>query len=259
MGHIKLKPTIQFEINFHPSELDDIIIPEESKEIARDYVKSKKLSENDIMIMMDNKIIYGYDYLYQNKKLILPEVNPVTIFYSNAIMSSGLLQNYKETLLSEASVVGKNGQMIDLNHSGAFFQLAINCIVNLQATLESFANVVIPHDYLFTDSLGNPIIPTISHKLNTSIPEIRNINFKTKFKRYCKHIDALIQLRNNIIHLKPVEQTTNTVYKNVYRQLLNFDYHKTIIVVSTFVNFYEPDLLSECGCGNDFSYDIIKK
>jgi hypothetical protein len=187
----------------------------------------------------------------------LPEVNPVTIFYSNAIMSSGLLQHYKEKLLSEASEVGKNGQIIDLNHSGAFFQLAINCIINLQATLESFANLIIPHDYLFTDTIGNPIVPTISHKLNSSIPEIRNINFKSKFKKYCKYIDALIQLRNSIIHLKPVEQT-NTVYKNIYRQLLNFDYQKAIITVSSFVNFYQPDLLSECGCGNDFVYDIVK-
>lgn len=259
MGHTRLKPTREIKIDFHPSELDNIIVPEESKVKAKEYLASKKLAEDDIMIMLDDKVIFGYDYLYQDKKLILPEVNPVTVFYSNAVMSYGMLENYKEILLTESSEAGKVGKVVNLNHSGTFFQLAVNCIINLQAALESFANRTIPENYLFLDKTGNTIQPTVSHKLYNTIPKIKNIDFRQgKFKKYNKCIDCLIQLRNDIIHLKPAKQT-NTGYKGIYRNLLDFEFQKTITSVKMFINFYEPDLIEECLCGQDFFFDTVLK
>jgi hypothetical protein len=261
MGHIRLKPTREIKINFHPSELDDSTVPEESKKTSRDYLTSEKLAENenfDIIIMLEDKVIYGYDYLYQGKKLILPEVNPVTIFYSNSIMSFGTLHDYKEKLLSEASEAGKVGKELNLSHSGTFFQLAVNCIINLQATIESFANRIIPEDYVYLDKTGNIFFPTISHKLNKTVPKIKKIDFGLKKnKKHNIQIEKLIQLRNDIIHLKPLGQT-NTGYKGIYRDLLNFDFQKTIIAVKTYVNFYEENLIEECTCGNDFYFNIFK-
>jgi hypothetical protein len=257
MGHTRLKATREFKIDFHPSELDETIQPEESKAKARDYLTSKKLAEDDIMLMLDNKVIYGYDYLYKDKKLILPEVNPITIFYSNAVMSYGRLEDYRKTLLSESSEAGKVGKMINLNHSGTFFQLAVNCVINLQAALESFANRTIPEDYLFLDKTGNKIQPTVSHKLYNTIPKIKNIDFRQgKYKKYNKCIDSLIQLRNDIIHLKPAEKT-NTGYKGIYRNLLDFEFQKAITSVKMFINFYEPDLIEECSCGQNFAFDTV--
>ena len=261
MSHIKLKPTREIKIDFHPSELDESILPEESKKVAKEYLKSEKLAENenfDIMMMLEDKVIFGYDYLYKGKKIILPEVNPVTIFYSNAVMSFGLLNQYKEKLLSESSEVGKTGQNLNLNHSGIFFQLATNCIINLQSALESFANRIIPENYLYIDKTGNIISPTISHKLYNTLPKLKNIDFRqAKNKKYNLPIEKLIQLRNNIIHLKPVEKT-NSGYKGIYRDLLDFDFQKTILGVKTFINFYENNLIEECQCGNDFFYDTIE-
>ena len=259
MGHVRLKSTREFKINFHPSELDYIVVPEESKKIAKEYLTSKKLSEDDIIIMLEDKVIYGYDYVYQNKKIILPEVNPITIFYTNSVMSFGLLNHYKLKLVNESSEAGKVGQILNLNHSGAFFQLAVNCIINLQATLESFANRVIPENYPIIDKTGKEIVPTVSHKLYNTVPKIKNLDFKqAKYKKHNKSIDHLIKLRNDIIHLKPV-QKTNTGYKGIYRDLLDFDYQKAIVAVKTYVNFYEENLLEECSCGIDFFFDAVRK
>lgn len=259
MGHIRLKSTREIKINFHPSELDDTIVPGESKKKAKEYLSSKKLTEDDVMLMLEDKVIFGYDYFYKDKKLILPEVNPITIFYSNSVMSFGLLNQYKEMLLSESSEAGKVGKIINLNHSGSFFQLAVNCIINLQATLECFANKVIPENYLFLDKTGKEIFPTVSHKLYNTIPKIKEVDFKqAKFKKHNKCIDKLIKLRNDIVHLKPIEKT-NTGYKGIYRELLDFEYQKATIAVKTFVNFYENNLLEECQCGIDFFFDAIQK
>src|SRR5690606_1513000 len=146
----------------------------------------------------------------------------------------------------ESSEAGKTGKMVNLNHSGGFFQLAANCVINLQATLESFANQVIPKDYIFLDKTGNIIFPTVAHKLYNTIPKIKNLDFRQfRFKKNNISIEKLIQLRNDIIHLQP-KADTNTGYKNTYRDLLDFDFHKAIISVKMYVNFYNPNWIEEC-------------
>lgn len=261
MAHVRLKASTEIDIDFDPRELDDTIIPKESKEIAKRYASSKTLAENenfDLMLMFEKKVVFGFDYLHSGKKRAIVEINPVTIFFANSIMSYGMLGKYKEVLLSQSSEVGKyDGDPVNLSHSGMFFQLGINCIINLQATLESLANRIIPENYPFLDRTGKPIDRTVTYKLNNAVPSIKGIDFQKRQNR--KHniaIDKLIKLRNHIIHLKPKTET-NTGYKDVYRELLDFDYLKTIIAVKTFVNFYEPNLIEECLCGNDFYFDRI--
>ena len=147
-----------------------------------------------------------------------------------------------------------NKEPINFTHSGIYFQLAINCVINLQATLESFANRIIPENYQYLNKTGNNVIPTITYKLNNVLPKIKNIDFQVrKNRKYNICIDTLIKLRNDIIHLKPTGKT-NTGYKGVYRDLLNFDFEKTILSVRTFINFYEPNLIEECECGIDFCF-----
>lgn len=259
MGHIKIKPTTEIKIDFNPSELNDLLIPEESKIKSSTYLNSKKLAKDDIMMMLDDKVIFGYDYLYNNKKLILSEVNPILIFYSNSAMSFGMLKHYKEKFLTESSEVGTEGKIVNLNHSAIFFLLAVNCVINLQATLECFANDKIPKNYIYIDKTGNKIYPTVSHKLYNTLPKLKNIDFRqAKYKKHNISIDNLIKLRNNILHLKPHEQT-NTGYKSIYRELLDFDFQRVITAVKTFVNFYEPNLIEECPCGINFVFEVISK
>lgn len=259
MGHIRLKPTRELKINFDPSELIFTKTPAESKKKAKEFIDSKKLSQDDIMLMLEGKVIFGYDYLHEKKKIILPEVNPITVFYSNAIMSYGMLDQYRKKMLDTSYVVGKEGKFIDLNHSGDFFHLAINCIINLQAALESFANRIIPENFLFINKTGNTIQPTVSHKLFNALPKIKGIDFKIgKHRKYVKCIDSLIKLRNDIVHLRPVEDT-NTGYKYIYRDLLSFDFQKALLSVKIFINFYEDGLIEECSCEQDFFFDVVLK
>ena len=258
MAHTKLKSTTELKINFDPSELKFESAPEESKKKAEQYISSDQLADGDIMMFLEDKVIYGYDYLYKGKKLILPEVNPTLIFFSNAIMSSNTLQYYKEVLFNESLEAGKAGKILSLNHSATFFQLSINCVINLQAAIESFANRNIPETYECIDKDGKAFFPNIDYKLYTAIPIVTGKNFGVgKNKKYLKYIMKLIKLRNDIIHLKPLSKT-NTGYKVIYRELLNFDFEKTILAIRKYINFYDENLIEECQCGIDFSYDIKK-
>src|SRR5690606_38603879 len=119
---------------------------------------------------------------------------------------------------------------------GNFFQLASNCIINLQATVESFANRVIPDDYPFEDTNGTTFYPSIIDKLNIALPEIKGKRFRTKFKKDNYTVRQIIELRNAIVHLKPAEDT-NTGYKILYRKLISFNYAKAISAVRNFINF----------------------
>lgn len=262
MAHIALKARTEIKPDYNLKELDNSIIPKESKEVVKDYNSSENLAEvknHDILIVCEDKIVSAFDYLYLGKKKIIVEINPVTIFFSNSVMSFGMLQNYKKILLSQCPEYGKQPELPNLYHSGMFFQLAINCIINLQATLESFANQIIPKDYSYFDSKGNPTVDTLTCKLYNAIPKIKNSNFRIKkHRKYNIAIDFLIQFRNRLIHLKPIGESI-TGYKGIYRDLLDLDYDKTITAVKTFVNFYEPNLIEECPCGNNLYFDSLKQ
>lgn len=118
MAHIKLKPSREQIINFHPNELDKIKYPPESLEYAKSYLESNKLAEQDemdIMLMFPDRILYGFDYLDDKVKRVVIELNPVTIFFSNAVMCSGQLKYYKNLLLSQApdvKEIGKGGEPV---------------------------------------------------------------------------------------------------------------------------------------------------
>ena len=135
--HIKLKPTKKYTTDFDVAEATkDVPIPKESQEFAKEYLKSKKTSDQfdyDLMLIYDREVVFGFDFLYENQKVLIPEINPVTIFYSNAIMSHRKLLEFRHELLT-TSPTAKNYKIpLDPKKFGNFFQLASNCIVNLQS------------------------------------------------------------------------------------------------------------------------------
>ena len=99
--------------------------------------------------MFEDDIVFGFDFLYKNEKYIVQEVNPVTIFYSNAVMCHRLLVDSRNKLIANSPKV-KGSHKINTQPSdfGNFFQVAVNMIINLQATIESFANRIIPENYI---------------------------------------------------------------------------------------------------------------
>lgn len=58
------------------------------------------------------------------------------------------------------------------------------------------------------------------------------------------------ELRDEIVH--PKSEKNMTSQEILMKRLLKFDYEKTIEAVANFINFYQPDFISECKCGVDF-------
>lgn len=257
LTHIKLKPTKKINKDFDMLEaVEGIELPEKSKLIAKDYIKTKKLSDDigyDLAIEFDDSIIFGFDILHNGKRLTLPELNPALIFYSNAIMSHRNLIRSREILFEQSPTSIKFLKPIDPKIFGTFFQFATNCIINLQATVESFVNYQIPNDYQYIDKNGEKFNPSIFHKLDKVLPEIKKTKIK---KRDTFRVRKIIELRNEIIHLTPSNEITNTQYKSLYRKILKFDFSNSILAVKKLINFYEPNLIEECACGKEYFYDL---
>ena len=262
-SHIVLKPTRKIEKNFNLSDtLKNIEIPNKSRKLAKDYLKTKKLSDDlshDLLMEFDNSMIFAFDFLNDGIKYIIPEINPTTILYSNATMFYKNLMLSRIKLFEKSPTLKEFNKPIDLKVFGEFFQYASNCIINLQATVECFANRRISKNILdeCIDKNGDIFDPSITHKLDTLLPKVYGKRFRTKSKRDNLRVRKVIELRNEIIHLTPNSDITNTKYKSLYRKIISFDYEKTINAVRNLVNFYEPNLLEDCPCGNEYDYEII--
>jgi len=149
MPHIKFKPTRKIDFDFDFSELDFNLAATESRINAKRYLKSNELNDGTILMFFEKAVVFAFDHLHQNEKIFIPEINPVTIFFSNAIMSLRLLIHYKEKLIQNSPRVKTFDGNVDPKDFGNFFQIATNIIVNLQATVESLANRLIPKDREF--------------------------------------------------------------------------------------------------------------
>jgi len=259
MAHIGLKPSLEVKLDFDINKsLRNISDSENKKRILQSYIDSNNFAEHydyDLLLQTNNSLIAGFEYLFEGKKVMMQEINPVTIYYSNAVMSNYLIESYKNILLE------KNMKGIISSHAfGNFFQLAFNCIINLQTCLETFLNNILnENEYKFYNKNNKKIRGSILEKIETALPEILNKTFKNDYEPQFIFIKNLISIRNEMIHLKPDKQETNSKYKVPYRKILDFQFDKTVEAVKTFINYHQKDLIEECNCGRDFHFDITGK
>lgn len=260
LTHIKFKPTKKIDLDF---KLEDAIIdadiPKESSDIQKLYATTNKLTDElgfDLFLYFENSMVFGFDVLHKGKKLILPELNPTAIFYSNARMFHRNLISTREKLYENSPTSKEIQKEVDEKTFAFFLQFASNCIINLQCALESFANRHIPANHPFVGKDGKSFSPSIFHKIDKTLPDIKMKRFKTRHKKETLLIRLIIELRNEIIHLEPVKEETYTQYKVTYRKLIKFDYTTAIMAVQKLINFYEPNLIEECDCGKEYYYDL---
>jgi hypothetical protein len=258
MSHIGVKYSKEIKIDFDFNEaIENCELPDKSKEIINEYIQNNKFAEDydlDLMLVSEDSIITGFEFLTNGRKIKLPEINPVTIYFANSIMSSKNILPLKKQLI-------KNAESGIMNpHSFAeYFQLSFNCIINLQASVETFLNKLLDEkNYVFTYNNGRERIGKIHEKIDNVIPELYGKSFQSEFPSEYNDLKELINLRNKIIHLNPENGQTNSKYKIPYRQILEFNFDKAISSAKNFINFYESNLIEQCDCGKDFYFDIVE-
>lgn len=266
MRHIKLKPTKFIKVDFDIAEsVKNIEIPIESKKSIENYLKTDILTdEKDIYMSNNDGISSCFDYVYKRNKLMIQEINPSLIFYSNAQMFLKQIYPLKRNLLENSPYITKLGEFKNLDYNNndfsVFFQFASNYIINLQATVESFMNSLIPDNYIHYND-RNKVVKfhniNFDTKMETIIPNLKGKSFILDFEKKYFLILKIKSLRNSLIHLKPNYDDKSAIkYKNLYREIIDFEYNEAIFSVRDYLNYYIPNLVEECECGKEFFYEI---
>jgi hypothetical protein len=195
---------------------------------------------------------------------MIQEINPSLIFYSNAQMFLKLIYPLKRELLDNTPYITKLGEIknqeYNITHFSRFFQYCSSYIINLQATVESFMNSLIPDDYVHY-SLKKKVVKfhniNFETKLEKIIPELTGKNFMLEFEKKHLLILKIKNLRNSLIHLKPNYEDESAIkYKDLYREIIDFEYSEVIYSVRDYLNYYKPNLVEECPCGKEFFFKI---
>ena len=134
MSHIGLKYSKQIKLD--SDSIKSVLEnkpSEKGKMIMDEYLKNNNYAEEsdyDLVLTTKDSLIFGFDFLHNGKKLMMPEINPITIYFSNAIMSNVQIGKYKKILISDAKI-----GVSQIHSFGNFFQLAFNCIMNIQSSI----------------------------------------------------------------------------------------------------------------------------
>lgn len=183
----------------------------------------------------------------KSKIFTFPEPNPICIYFSSA--NRHLQQSYalKNKFFSEE-------QHFDANyHYGNFIeylQETSEGITLLSTTIEGFINQLLPENLqLEIDGVmknKNEIEwLDITTKLRQVIPSLTGIDFQQTNGKDYTNICLVIDLRNDLIHLKKSVKENITNYQALFKRLVDFDHIACSDSIFTFINTVIPDYLVE--------------
>lgn len=183
----------------------------------------------------------------RGKIFTFPEPNPICIYYSSA--NKHLQHSYalKNKFFSEE-------QHFDASHHYGnfieYFQETSEGVMLLSTTIEGFINQLLPENLqLEIDGVKknkNEIEwLDITTKLRQVVPGLTGIDFQHTNNKDYANICIIIDLRNDLIHLKKSTKENITKYQTLFKRLLDFDHVGCSDSVFNFVNAVISNYLIE--------------
>lgn len=232
-----------------------------NKEIANQIIESD-FKDYVAHILTDTKlVIQSFIYKRNGKTLLIPEPNPIVIYFSNAQNFLSALIESREELFEVLNTKNPNVSEL-MNISYRFFGLSANYVTSLFNSLEAFINSEIPNDFLYkreskqkTEIFNKEQLQRelrFEEKIKKVIPLIKKKKFHEQFSHKYEIIIAFKEFRDDIVHTKADKNNSPNYYQNLFTKALDFDYNKTIYIVKDYINFYHEGLIEKCDCGRDF-------
>ncbi len=231
-------------------------------EIRNVSKKEKNKFDTQILTIKEGNSIRLIESTFNWNKndMVLPIPSFPHLYFDCAYRLIVPIQKSKDDLFS---LFKKNSEVKRIDHPlYNYASLLSSCIINLQASIEAFINLIIPEDYKDGVKDGKNGTKTRIdrdyilryYSINQKIEIIEKISDFEKsndeYKKLKKDVESLIKLRNSLIHLKSSHNYKKE--KEIMKKLLNFEFTSTIQVVRDFINFIKPDYIVDCNCGNDF-------
>ena len=183
----------------------------------------------------------------KNKTFTFPEPNPICIYYSSA--NRHLQQSYalKNQFFTEEQHFASDYHYENFIE---YFQETSQGVMLLSTTIEGFINQLLPEN-LELEIDG--VIKTkneiewldITTKLRQVVPNLTGIDFQQSDGKDYASICLIIDLRNDLIHLKKSVKENITNYQLLFKRLLDFDHVACSDSIFTFINTVIPEYLTE--------------
>jgi hypothetical protein len=213
-----------------------------------------------LLIDEDNKLVAAFHHKIGDVTLLIPEPDPILIHFNSAQSNLRIIEETKGNIVKEyvsekkySVAVGQNlYKYMDYTSGFAIF---------LFAAIETMLNKTVPEDFVFkkdkTKFVEHYDFDQIQRNLTFEV-KVKEVLFEiTKKKFWEEHttewsqIMKLKHFRDTIVHAKR-QGKTNTPFSYIFKEALDFNYPSTILAVKDFINFYHPNLVEECDCGQDF-------
>lgn len=240
--------------------------PIDETEAPRNLQQLKNISKQ-LVIRKDEEDNNYLGFIYKDKTrreqyVINIPVMPM-VFFDSAYNSNLHLRIAKEKLLDGLATENIDGMYYpEIDHNiYRFIGYSTSTIILLCNSLECFANEMIAKNkYVYTNVLKHKkelydhtqIQNSIDFKtkLFTILPAVFNKNPDPN-SLFLQHIHQLINLRNDITHLK-LEENLIVERSAITRKLLSYDYDRSLANVRKFINYFVPNYLQDCDCEGEF-------
>jgi hypothetical protein len=260
MKHLKKRFVLNFQ--FNPEQQKELNQVPDAREDFRQLPASEKNEMNAFVFTEDGQIFQAFRYRANGKTIMIPEPNPVVIYFDSARNYSQQLKKYREKVFENArtfeeNFVGVNGDFY------WYFSLASSYAIFLFAALEAFVNKSIRPDFEYRRDIQDKKAEIFNcaqiqrhieflEKVKSVLPQVKGKNFVAEFTHKFEYIKKLKAFRDEVAHTKSCEGgLTAASYENLYVMSLEFEYEKTLFYIRDFINYHEPGLIEECDCGRD--------
>ena len=183
----------------------------------------------------------------KNKIFTFPEPNPICIYYSSA--NRHLQQSYalKNKFFSEEQHFAAN---YHYDNFIEYFQETSEGVTLLSTAIEGFINQLLPENLqLEIDGVAKTKNEIewldITTKLRQVVPSFTGTDFQQTNPKDYANICLVIDLRNDLIHLKKSVKENITNYQLLFKRLVDFDHISCSDSIFTFINTVIPDYLVE--------------
>ncbi|MBK9716798.1 MAG: hypothetical protein IPQ02_05280 [Saprospiraceae bacterium] len=240
------------------SKFSTLIPFERAKDINKLKSKSIKNSQTFFLKLGENLIAKGHCIKSNGKYYTFPEPDIILIYFSNAQVSLKEFIHIKRLLLPKLNFEEYNIEGF-LHEYYKFYGAFCNTVINLFCSLESFMNSLIPTDFIYERKSKNKtecfncrqIQECISfdEKMKEVNFNIHKISFEKKHPTLWSRIQNLKEIRNKIVHVK--KSDNNIQHEDITKLTLSVNFDDYFEVVFKFMNFYKPNYIQECDCGEE--------
>lgn len=256
MHHIKKK---FLEIKTPPTDLVN-----QEKVTSIGEIKKEK----DLISIISNDNGSNYmSFLYRENRTATPIVfcMPILpmVFYDNAYQSYRLSEQKRKAILETMSSMS-HGTPIPEHEIYLSIGFATSSVIMMCVALENFVNDQIARlNYVHDMETGRrkevynseqiQDFFDLKTKLFKILPKAKNkfINSNEDFKTV---IENLIIFRNNLVHIKSSHNGLDSFTENsaLIRKTLDYDYWKALKAVRNYMNFFIPNYIEDCPCGDTY-------